>query len=300
MGKEEEDGEYRLPYFTKKKILDHCPRKTRCKKAVACTHVRGRYARKNPWTGRKLRKRVREDLRHDCDVYEARKRRKTTEAAEKRKKTAEKNVEKEERGRWTDIVWRDYHEKEFVVQVRTSILRDHGIHRIEEPALGFGGYWSVYPISAKRALKVNVVHTEAIENLERKERDVYPVAEAHHVGPEIYEWFHVRDPDVRVVSNTPGRRAKSFRYVAFAVVERYEGHVTAETKKLAGYTKKMLEADDRVMEVEEMHGIKLGDRKGVNYLVNVAGGRVTKLVVGDWGSTNPKRFHKTYDCTDHR
>ena len=285
----DEEGGYKLHYFPKKKVLDHCPRKTRCKIKAACAHVRGRYARKNPWTGRTLRKRIRGYLRHDCDTWEANKRR--------RKAAAEEEM--------TTLIWRDYHKKRFVVRVRTSVLRDHGISKIEEPAIGFGGYWSVYSIGAKRAVKVNVVSTEAGENIERKERKVYPVAERHKVGPKIYDWFHVREPDVvvnaeREIRHRDGEgRKKVFRYVTFALVEKFDGPVNDDIKEMRGYGVMLDKMYERVGDMRDLHGIKVGDLKDENYLVKVVEGTLKRLVVGDWGSTNQERYHRTYDCADH-
>ena len=63
------DSSYRLKYFGKDKTVKYCAGKKRCSMEVACHRVRNGTTI-NPWTHRRLRKHTREDLKHDCTLWE--------------------------------------------------------------------------------------------------------------------------------------------------------------------------------------------------------------------------------------
>jgi hypothetical protein len=191
-------------------------------------------------------------------------------------------------------MWKNYHKQLFAVKVRTSVLRDRGISRVDtENPIGFGGYWSVYPVNSSKVLKINVVSDAKVDKMEHKEELVYPIAARHGAGPKIYDWFRLTEPDVEVFriseKGAESARSKKIHYVSFAVVERFTKHVDSAVKRMKGYKKMEGEMEERVSRVEEDHGIILDDMKGENYFVNISENKITKFVAGDWGSTRLRK-----------
>ena len=281
------EDEYVLPYFGKKRVQEYCPGGRRCRTKVACNVMDTVKARKNPWTGRILRKTVRDKLKQDCNTWRQRtNKRLASEAARPRKLKARAAP------KWKDFAYWNYHGDKLKVKIRTSLLSNHkvsGIARthIDEP----GAYWTVYKLlRSKRVVKIRVLSTKAEYDKALIEQQVYELAARQRVGPQIIEWFYADADEAKVLKEND--TAQHFYKVAVAVVQRFDSTATRKVKQMAGYVEKLGRLRERIAQMEDKYGVEnKDDTVDKNILVRFRNGEISDIVVGDWGSFRLRRDH---------
>lgn len=264
--------EYELPYFGKKKLL-LCPGKQPCKKKAACKVIDSRRVRKNPWTGRILRKTVKAKLKRDCAKWRTTKKAKTP--------------------KWKSMDYWNYNKEQMRVELSAKVLREHNVQsigrtHIDEP----GAYWTVYKMldDKNKVIKIRVLFTKAEYNKALVEQQVYEVAARRRVGPHVSDWFYVEGKAANVMKLG---QAQKFYAVAVAIVGRYDSIATPKIRSMPEYKKKLADLRERIDDMEARHGIVNKDATTArNILVKLrADKKISDIVIGDWGSFTLRRGH---------
>lgn len=258
-----------LSYFGKKPVK-HCRgRKVPCSTREACEKLD--RAKKNPWTGRYLRSKIRAELKAHCS------KRKLAKQAKKRAKMV------------TLDYW-DRNNDQYSVSVAEDFFGEHGANPGRR--LGNAGtYWTTYlSRDGKRAVKIRLL--KSVSASVKREEGVYKMASNHKIGPRVYHWNYVGGEGFSAVKTLTGRKA-DFAYLAIAIVERFDQTVNSKVKRLRKYGElyERLEAD--LDDFYERHGIDNGEwAKDANLLVKLSedGATVEEMVVGDWGKTTGGKY----------
>jgi hypothetical protein len=249
-----------LGYFGKG--AKHCGgRRKACSIKDACARLD--TAKRNPWTGRRLRKTIRAELKELC-------------------------VKEEHHpvGKVVTLSYWDKHEDQYHITLSKSLFRKFGVTRKQ---LGKPGtYWTVYRASKgqKYAIKIQPLKTIGDQTrMHTREEAVYKMASNHNIGPEVFDWFYIKEGDFTAIKALTGRKV-TFHSIAVAVVGLYDRAVDARVKKMPSYDRHMETLIESLEQFEEMHMIANNEwQKDANLLVNLTadGGDVQNLIVGDWG-----------------
>jgi hypothetical protein len=233
----------------------------------------------NPWTGRRLRKKVRSGLDSDCKVYRR----------QKKSPLAAKVLL-----RWRDSS-QDWHD---VWMERAALMsRGHGWPTVvPEPKVLVGrpgAYWTVYASAGDptSVVKVRPAFTVADATTIDAEERVYRLAEQYGVGPVVRDWFMLhgsrRAPAQSGVLRDSGKGDRLTEGIAVAVVERYQQEVDGRVRRMKSFARMEAELMRRVDRMEKETGIRNREPwQDRNMLADLTGngGDVVRLTVGDWGS----------------
>ena len=235
----------------------------------------------NPFTGRRLRSKVRAGLTADC---------KRQRASSPRARPAAAAAAGVVGGGRISLAYFDFaneeHEVWFDKRVISGLVAPDPKHRF-----GIGAYWTVYADAANPnvAIKIRPAFTEAEVRTIEAEAKVYRLAAANGVGPKVYDWFFVEGKR-RKKGGAGLRGARGDRLisgVAVAVVERYQQEVDHKVKCMPSYAKLLADLKARVADFESRTGIANKEPwQPRNLFVDLARGDVSRIVVGDWGSYN--------------
>lgn len=187
----------------------------------------------------------------------------------------------------------------WVLKTRVDNAHEPGMsfHAAEpDPArfLGTGKYWTAFASAwdPSSAVKIRPLETRQDADADVEEEQVYRLAAAANVGPQIRAWFHLRAPDEAGYKGV-GCRASDRKLwgVAVAVVEKFDQTLeknaaavrampsfAALSNRLAGDLNKF-EKETKVVNNEPFVA-----RNVFVKFKRPAARDVERLVVGDWGS----------------
>lgn len=242
------DEDYILPYFSKKRSLK-CLKGSECSVSSACECARTK-CKKNPWTGRWLRKTVRGKLKHDCDVWEKRKRPRKSYTA--------------------NLIY--YDSDRVKLSVTVDIPEDHQLEY-----LSHGVDWTVYSYGPRKVLKIRVIKNKRELETVKIEEKIHNMAERHHVGPKIYSW----DIDRRARITTIKKKIpKDYLGVAVVVAERFHHETTKNDKMRRSERYDQLKKDLKKM--EKMHLIIIEEAKAERNLMYKNNGEMAVVDLNRW------------------
>jgi hypothetical protein len=256
-----------IAYF--KKEARHCNGRNKpCSIEEACSKVD--TTKRNPWTRRYLRKKVRSELRGLCDEH--------------------MKIHRKVSAMITLPYW-DKSSDEYRVTLPKASFQKYGIsrHRLGDP----GTYWTTYNGANQYAIKIQVLKTAgAQKQMHAKEELVYKMASNHSVGPTVYDWFYIKEKDgLSVIKPLSGRKVK-FHSLAVAVVKRYDRQVNKRVRRMPSFDRRMERLEESLDRFSELHGIENREwTKDANLLVNLTEDDedISAMIVGDWGKVSVRK-----------